>query len=306
MELQLLALAQATLVSQNWIWAGVFRPNHDITGMDLRDIGAIGYEINLGDQESGGKPTRIDTKSNDFDIHALYQFIAMNIHPDVIYSMDIVEGGDLSWVQETLIETTNGGAVGESATASIFDAANKLTNGWFSHYFPKDGTPLIVNANNRVHIGYYKERDGSLHDIRDIDYLAVLNLSGKTDLNTVASWGESFDNDTIPLEIRLETRMNILKQVLSNNFTLKGYARRIMFNPRFLNALNAACHHAGLVIRPQNMIHEFAQGMTRGNYNMTQYALPSQSVSPLFTSQPNSYRGQGIGNYQGYYTRQGY
>ena len=304
MELQLLALAQATLVSQNWAWAGSFLPNHDITGMDLRDIGAIGYEVNLAGNE--GKPTKIDTKSNDFDTNALYQFILMNINKDIIYSMDIVEGGDLSWVQEVFLESSYRNEAGGSAYTHIVESANELTGGVFSQVFPA-GQPIVSNAMNRVHVGYYKERDGSIKDIRNIDYLAILNLSGKNDLSTVAQWGESFDNDSIPLEVRLETRMNILKQVLSNNFTLKGYARRIMFNPIFLNALNASCYHAGLVIRPQNTFQQFSQGMSRGNYNMAQYALPSEAVQPLFTYQPQSYRpNAGIGNYQGYYSRQGY
>jgi hypothetical protein len=300
MELQLLALAQATLVSQNWAWAGAFRPNHDITGMDLRDIGAIGYEINLNGGD-GGKPKRVDTKASDFDGNALSQFIQMNIHKDVVYSMDVDEGGDLSWINELFLESAYGGAVGSQAAQYIIQAADNLTNNAFSATF--QGGPIVSHASNRVHLGYYKEVDGSLHDIRDIDYLAILNLLGKNDLTTVAQWGETFDNDAIPLEIRLETRLNIIKQVMSNNFTLKGYARRILFNPAFLNSLNQACYNAGLIIRPHNMIQEFAQGMSRGSYNMMQYALPSESVHALFTNQPQSYRNSGIGNYQGYFSR---
>lgn len=300
MELQLMALAQSTLMSRNMAWAGAFRPDHEVKGLDLRDIGAVGYEVNLtGDPQA--KPEKVDTKAKSFDINALYQLISMSINDVLLYSMDVEEVGELSWIHQAFIAAANGNV---DAHQMIVDSANTLTNGAFGRHF--QGGQIAADDQNRVHLGYYKDSKGNMRDLRDIDYLALLNISGKDDPATVAKWGETFDNTDIPLEIRLEERGNILKGVLGNNVHIKGYARRITFNPNFLIALNTACLEAGLNIRPHNTVQEFTGGQARGNFNAAQFGVSGQSVTGLFNAQQNPWGGQqqGFANFQGRYGRQ--
>mgnify|MGYP001191189546 CR=1 FL=1 len=301
MELQLLGLAQSTLLSRNMAWAGVFRQNHEAKGLDLRDIGAIGYEVNLtGDPQA--KPEKVDTKAKSFDINALYQLVHMSINDVLLYSMDIEEVGELSWIHQAFIASANGN---QDAYQLIIDSANTLTNGYFAQRF--QGGPIAVDDQNRIHLGYYKDSQNNLRDLRDIDYLAMLNISGKDDPATVAKWGETFDNKDIPLEIRLEERANILRGVLSNNMHIKGYARRITFNPEFIIALNLACADAGLAIRPQNLVQEFTGGQARGNFNAGQFGVSGQAVGGLFNASQSPWGNQhqqGFANFQGRYGRQ--
>ena len=284
MELQLLALSTTTLLSRNLAWAGVFRPRHGVKGVDTRDIGAIGFEVPF----AGDKPKRIDTKANDFDINKLYQLVSMAVNDSLMYSMDVEEVGELSWIHQAFIAAANGN---QDANQLILDSANNLTEGWFAQIFQGGG--VAVDDQVRVHTGYYIDEDGRQRDLREIDYLAMLNMVGESSPELVAKWGETFDNVNIPLEVRLEERANILKGILGQSMHVKGYARRITFNPAFLMALNEASAKAGLVVRPHNLIQEFMGTGMRGNMSAAQFGLSSSQVGNLFSYGPQ----QPWGNY---------
>ena len=290
MELQLLALAQTTYLSRNMAWAGVFTPRK-VKGMDAKDIGAIGYEVNLtGDHNK--KPEKVDTKKEDFTDQALKAFIAMNIRQKMLYSMDIEEAGEMTWINEAFIAAANGNQDGYN---TIYEAADRLTNGHFSKRFGRTET-IAIDTNNRIHLGYWIDSNNKRHDLREIDYLAMLNLHGKDDPGMVVRWAETYENVDIPMFIRLETRRQLYESVLQDNFHLKGYARRITLMPHFLESLNAACYDAGLRIRPDKFVQEFAGPGLRGNFQAGQYALDPNATSHLFaTNAPNPYQGnQGV------------
>ncbi len=298
MELQLLALSTTTLLSRNHAWAGVFRPR-PVKGVDLRDIGAIGYEVNFtGDQNA--KPEYIDTKSNDFDLNALYQFVSMAINDGLIYSMDVEEVGELSWIHQAFLAEANNN---RDAHQMILDAANNLTMGHFGQIY--QGGQICVDDNNRVHLGHYTDENGQRRDLRDIDYLALLNLAGKNDPNVVVEWGNTFDQTDVPMEIRLEKRAKILKAMLGSSLVIKGYARRITFNPAFLEALNLACAKAGLSIRPNNLIQEFSGVGARGNFTAANFALGGQGANTLFNYGAPQWGAQshGFGSFTGRFGR---
>lgn len=298
MELQLLALSTTTLLSRNHAWAGVFRPR-PVKGVDLRDIGAVGYEVNFtGDQNA--KPEYIDTKAQDFDLNALYQFVSMSINDGLLYSMDIEEVGELSWIHQAFLASANGD---HEVTRLILDSANNLTNGAFGEIW--QGGAICVDDNNRIHLGHYTDENGQVRDLRDIDYLALLNLAGKNDPSVVVEWGNSFDQIDVPMEIRLEKRAKILKAMLGSSLVIKGYARRITFEPAFLEVLNIACAKAGLTIRPNNLIQEFSGAGTRGNFNAANFALGGQGANTLFNYGTPQWGQQthGFGSYTGRFGR---
>lgn len=289
-ELQLLALSTAGLLSKNMAWGGVYRPRYSKSGQyDLRDIGAIGYEVNLtGDPNA--RPERVDTKADSFSTTSLYALLQQTVHDSLLYSMDIEEVGTLAWLHQVFIAAANNEP---GAYRSIVDAATRLTDGHFSQYW--QGGPICVDDNNRVHLGYYIDQDGSRRDIRDIDYLALLNLIGEKDMATVVNWSKSFDDVNVPAEIRLEQRAKLLKALLPG-VQLKGYARRVTFYPEFLTALTLAASAAGLTIRPSNLINDFTGTGTRPTYQAAQFAVNSQMGQGLFNwSAPNAYGGRGMG-----------
>lgn len=296
MELQLLALAQVTLLTHNHAWAGVFRPRHNVKGVDTRDIGAIGYEVSMA---GDGTKERVDTKSQAFDINALYQFLSMNISDKLIISMDVEETGALSWIHQAFAAAAGGNP---GANSYILDAANNLTNGHFTSFF--QGGPIAIDDQNRIHLGYYIDNEGTRRDLREIDYLALLNHAGKDDPSLVAKWSDTFDNVSIPMEIRLEDRTKILKALLtSQNVHVKGYARRYTLSPDFIRALTQACGKAGLVIRPNNLIQDFNNGTVRGNQAAASFGIGGGDVNNLFNSGQSAWGGYQSTGFHGRFGR---
>lgn len=288
-ELQLLSLAQTTILSRQMNWAGCFRPRDHVKGTDLRDIGAIGYEVPLSG-DVNAKPAAVDTKAASFGDAELYQLITQTIRDKLLYSLDIDECGDLGWLQQIFL-TAADKFVPEDYN-EVIAAADRLTNNMFSQFFfnNQDDTSIAWFDNNRIHLGYYKDEHGEMRDIRDIDYLAMLNLSGKDNLDVVAKWGDTFDNIDVPMEIRLADRAEMIRGILGDNVKFKAYARRITFNPHFIVSLNEACHAAGLIVRPENMIQEFTGGVVRGNFNVDRMGLSGSVANSqaLFNNVSNS------------------
>lgn len=293
LELQLLALASSTLASRQMAWSGVFLPRFNVMGPDLRDIGAIGYEVNLTPNPEA-LPDRIPTKSESFGRRELYQLIGAAVNDKVVYSLDVEETGPQAWINQTFIAAANGIA---TAYEAIIQAANNLTNGRFAQIWAP-GTPIAQDDNNRIHLGYYVDGAGKRCDVRDLDYLAMLNLLGEKDLPKFHEWTETFENTQIPLEIRLQTRAQIIKALVPD-VKIKGFARRITFTADFIAALEQAIQSAGLVIRPNNVQVIEGAAVQRGSFNADAFAVNNQVGAGLFSYAQSSpyggYRG-GLGS----------
>lgn len=281
MELQLLGLSTATLLSKGMAWAGVFQPNYGAQGVDLRDIGAVGYEVNLtGDPNA--ELDRIDTKAESFTQDSLYQLIHMAVHNALIYSMDIEETGALNWITGAFAAAANNDP---AARQLIVEAADTLTLGNFSQLFGNE--PIAVDDHNRIHLGYYRGADDKRRDIRELDYLAMLNMMGAKDPRVVIEYADTFDRTDVPLEIRLERRLNIMRAVLGESLQIKGFARRITFNPKFIKALEESCAAAGMIVRPSNVAQDFGTLGIRGNLSAGNYAVRDFAGSMFQSGQRN-------------------
>lgn len=283
LERILLGLSSAALLSVNNAWAGVYRKRY-VQGPDLRDIGAVGYEANLMGTANPADMKRIDTSVDTFGPQQLHQLLSAVMYPGLIYSMDIEEVSDLSWIHLTFIAAASGVT---DARQAIIEAADTLTGGHFSRYFPQ-GALIANDDNNRIHLGYYIDQTTSeRRDIRTIDYLAMLNMCGANDLATVVEYADTFDRTDIPLEYRLDRRAKILRNLIGDNLKFKGFARRITFNPEFIMALQAGVHDAGLVIRPSNTIQDFGSAGQRGNPTVGTYAVQGAQAGLFNWAQPS-------------------
>ena len=287
-ELQLLALSTAMLASRNMAWGGAFANRGYNNGANLRDIGGIGYELNLSANPQE-KPDRINTDADTFSNQALFQLLQMSCHDSLIYSMDVEETGEQSWIHQMFIAAAAGQ---QTAYDAVYKSADRLSEGHFARLF-EYGSPIANDDNVRVHLGYYEDQSGQRRDDRNIDTLALYNLLGATDMPTVINWGRTFDDASVPQEMRLEQREKILKGLLGN-VRIKGYARRITFHPKFMIALATAIHNAGLVIRPQNLMTNFHAQQGRGNYNAAAFGVGAAAGDTLF-----NYSQQPYGGYQG-------
>lgn len=240
---QLLALLPVLALRENNQWIQAFRPLPHVSGVDMRDIGAIGIEVNF-ENDPSGFGQRIDTKADKFNEESLARLVTATIKPGIIISLDVPECGTSTWYNGVFAAAAEGNM---KANQAIIDAANKLTHGRFGNYFPNGGR-VAVDENNRIHLGYYVDGTGIRKDIRDIDYLAILNMYGQSDPVIIKDWSDTFLKSGYPLALRLASRKRII-QGRFGDVTITGFARRVTFEAEFIKALDKAAQEAGLVIR---------------------------------------------------------
>lgn len=286
LELQLLSLATASVMQVEDCWMQVFQKSFTAKGkeqsLDLQSLAGFGHELGVV----------VDTNDDQWN---LVEFMRRyTLHDQLTYTLHVEETGDLTWIQSLLRDAAEGPAHSPAAYDEVIAAANRLTDGHFATYF-KAGDEIGQVERDRVILGYYFDATGVRRDVRDIDYLAMLNLFGATDMATVEEFGNTFLAETGPDYERLDRRVRILRSALSDQLHVKGYATPVNLNPAFLNALYDGIQAAGLTMRFENHF-ELGRTNNRANLGLMQYAMNSQDVRGRYS------RGAGTQAY-GYQTR---
>ena len=222
-------------------WAQSFRPSSTGRDLDIRDIGALNIRANITNDPSGfGK--RVDTKTDSFKANDFSNYIATMIQEGLIVSMDVPECGPQSWYLSVFAAAANKSSV---AYNLIYDAADQLTNGNFSRIFQK-GSPIFVDSNDRVHLGYWETKDGVKRDIRDFDLLAVSNYFGENNPQLIGEWCDTWVESRGPIEGRLNFREKLIRSMSGESAVINGFAQRVTFVNSFLDSLVKASSDAGL------------------------------------------------------------
>ena len=282
----LMALATTMSVIQGNAWIQAFKKQH-VAGnkLDLTDIGAVGVDLNWENNQSGiGAP--IDTSSAAFTDAFLAQLLN-TIVSGVQISIDVPECG-----KETFYTSIFGAAAAGNAGAQrdIFNAANQLTGGNFAKFFnPADS--IVVRDNAIVLNGYYTDANHERRDIRQIDYLAVMNMAiANGDYTMVENWCNSLYNvDMHPAQALFERALII--QNIAGDVTFTGRSRRVTFTDSFINAFAEALTRTDVRFDVQN---------TGIDMRSQQRAVPGQRFAGAVLSQGNfggfMNRGIGTGN----------
>lgn len=235
----LLGISTATVIQEGLVWTEAFRPMKGVNTQlsRIRDIGALGYEIK--ELNEGGVRAKIDTKGNNFGNQQFYQLITSTVFPTPVYSIDIEDGGSNSWLTSVFTAAAEDNSM---AVRAIIEACDSLTNGMFSQRFK--GTKIVSYDDNRVFLGTYRDSDtNELRDIRDLDYLAILNLTGE-DPAIIEDFEMTQHRNGGPSPMRLAKLEGILRSIFSTSLNIKGYASRYTFSGEFIAALTMATRDA--------------------------------------------------------------
>jgi hypothetical protein len=273
-ESQLLALAAARALGADMGWGATFN-RKAAGGMNFRDIGAIGLDVPVLANQPGG-PSRIDTRAQAFDAGKLYELLSLGVHPELMYRMDIPESSEMTWIQSAF----SAAATNSEAYNAVIQAANNLTKGCFNSNFP--GGPITYVENQRTIMGYYIDKSTQkMVSLATIDYLAVLNYYGDTDMATVREFDATYDPRQ-PIDQRIDKRLKIIKTIVGNDIRVTGYATPTLFLASFIDSLASAVQQAGLTIQPSNLQWN-STGDTRRTFGQfSQYTVASTGMPTLF------------------------
>ena len=237
---QLLMLSSAACITESTNWTFNFMPRRMASkdDLNLRDISALGFDINAAGNPDG-VGNRI-TGLEDLTPVKLNSLFASICTPVPVLALDVFECGASTWEHSVFAAAADGSS---DAISDIVYSLDKLTNGGFSRIWNPENK-ICFQYGGRTPAGFYTGKDGKRKDIRNIDYLAMLNLFGDRDMNVVRRFSEAWNNASLSFDQRTKWR----KEVTDNlGATYVGWYRRIVFSTAFIKALTTSLRESGLV-----------------------------------------------------------
>lgn len=279
---QLLALIAAYQLGEGTNWFPNFLPRHGSIGkkgVDMKDIGAINIEANVYNEPGDfGRP--IDTKSSAFTPQEQGKLLVQAVRPGLAISLDVSQCGTDTWYNEVFSAAASLHPDSVHAWHAILEAAQALTGGHFAQFYTEDLSP-VFQGDDRVLLGYYTNNDGVKCDIRDLDYLAVMNLAGENP-KVGADWSDTFTRTEYSIEKRLEARRTMTQNLL-HTAVFTGTAQRVTFRRQFMEALVKGAAAAGLNLRTINAAANMEFQNSRGTASWADAGVLSPQASGLFT-----------------------
>lgn len=246
-ETMLLAHATAHAVGESPEVMRAFEPNLSIGEDDMRNIGALAIEPNLQDLDRGFGE-RLETKVASFTAAKRQALLRTVVRPGVIHSIDVPECGASTWQHVDWMAAAQGD---QRAMDRIYNAAVTLTDGHFEDLYSRTD-PILDSHVERIHAGYYTEGDRGVRlDLRDFDYLALLNMlrpEKEDDLLLIQKWGmaASTNDDTL---LSQSERYEIIRDFVPTA-VITGFHQRYNFDIRFDEALIEAIARCKLSLNP--------------------------------------------------------
>lgn len=261
-------IATTGLLAQAGLWRRAYVPNMHIPKgqMDIRDVGAFGYEVPQLTRD--GRPELIDTKSAEFTNEMFNRYMSSAFHDEVIYQIDVPDG-------HFLLALFNAEANGDQGARHIvFNIINGLTNGAFATLYNVND-PMFHSDDTRVINGYYLDSETKRPKSLDvIDHLAMLNMTNG-DVRAMQEFEQSFQLGQPPA-LKLAIRTAMLEELTSNGMKVRSYSTRLTINPKFMEALVNA-------LRTQKLFPEINNSFAR----QQSYVRPTADFYQRWTVNPN-------------------
>lgn len=260
-ELSLLSLATSALTLSNYTYEQALKQKYNGESVDIHSLNGLEYEIER----------EIGAHQPNFSVRELMQEVA---YPTPIYTIDIPECGDLSWVWDDFRQAVMGD---QDAYARVYHTADSLTDGEFSKMF-KFGDSLGELLDDRVVLGYYKDSQGKTIDLRHLDYLAALNILGVSDTGAAFAYGDTFNPRTNSLEKRLSDRLKIQDEMTGGSKVVTGYAQPVIIDGTFLTTLWNAVDKAAGRIRIDNPTEQ-VRSISRSHTSLLSHGARASSLA---------------------------
>lgn len=290
LELQLLHMANMFNIIEGEKWTNCFSPKFGDNANDkLHDLSGIQWEAPALEADKGN----VDFYAADLEETDRLDLIQENFHRDPIISLDIPEVGPDTWLLDAFaVLAENDDA---NAEAAIIDAADVLTDGVFSTMWDANQEAILSPMVDRVHLGTWSDSEGRARDLREINYLAMLNIGDGTEvgMQTLYDYAATFaDLENVSVEKRLEQRLAIMRSAGFSDIEVTGYATRVTFNINFLAVLASAMHKAGINLETADQYGQQRRGRAQ-SANANMFQRNDDRSSGLFNNRRGSGRQQG-------------
>ncbi len=292
LELDLLNISNTLRVANEQAWARAFSP---VVGKvrDLRDIGALGY--------MGPTPAKVDTKTETFTQQHFADMMFAFVKPHPVFMIDLDTMGDNGFIDSIWIDLMAGPNQAKAKQVFI-QAVNNLIGQDFKQFFDYTTEAIIQPYGATINKGYWFDGDEK-RDRRDLDVLGALNAS-EGNMQEFMSWYATRCNTSTQADLRNKQYLGYERQYLGNNVTDTGRAVRAIFNPKFIQGLDAGIAAAGLQVLMDNVAMNFGAQRFQGNMAINNFAVTGNAhVASAFgaVNSGGGYQpvGVGLGSFYG-------
>ena len=221
--------------------------------VDLRNIGFLNIEANLGSDggERYGKP--VETSASDFDDRAMGVFLDNTVTRSPILSVDCLTTGVQAYTTTGLFLAARGTAEEASrAHAELMHSMNCATDGELAKIIDLD-TPLVMGEGELVHVGFWYDDNNEQRDLFELDnYLAMAVVGGTNNPSLAQDWVATYLNRREPEEKRKSERLTLLKAASNGAVKVTGTALRVEINGEVADAFVKAMGRAKLPLVPRS------------------------------------------------------
>lgn len=193
-------------------WTSVFTRAAGDSGKKT-SVGAFGLEYTPNDQAphvSAMIPVSagFDVQSGS-DVKSPLQVLNAYCHNTMQIAMDIVQGGPMSWVQAVFANAVPGSI----QEARINEELNAFSNGAWSKIW-NGSQPITILSPVEIHLGHCTEQDGTVRDIRSLDYLHMLQATN-ADAQIMIPYSEGFYPGNCD-KVAMDKKRKIIQNYASN------------------------------------------------------------------------------------------
>ena len=219
-ELFLYGLASVSVLTANDLWVDGFKPSI-LTATPNRNPGGLFLEIPDKNDEAMRRKEYASSAQEE-----LLRDIDFLFNNDVKISLDCNDSGSLNWISDMF-------ALNQSD--NLFEAANNLTDDVFDEISAGDYDAIARNQTRRFYLGQAETEQG-LRDIREVDYLYLINAFDENNSSKAAAeWDYSIGDDN---ELGLWQRLTAIEDVYGHgSFQVTGFTDRVVVEPDFVKDL---------------------------------------------------------------------
>lgn len=297
----LLAVSTSIIAHDPRLWMEMLRPkamsqNNSSIGAPLADYSAIGYDIPDADGNLTPLPVHSEEYTRD-NFAVLFQTIKSNVFPDLATCIDIPESvlgaRPIKEFEKTGMVVANPGNnqadidEAERRMMAIDDACNNvhrtldyMTDNQFSELFGQTGSILLPNP-IMIPIGYWVDQHGNKRDIREFNYLAARDYSGRReDEDFMSRWEATYNAAQGYEATACAERIALIREMAGNcEIIVKGYAWRYIIDPAFIVAAGQATIKAGVSPTYNNLTQKDQRKLRGEDARVAQYLVPHSRAS---------------------------
>lgn len=240
------AIGSAGYLSDSNRWIQAFNPIY-ANELKERFVGALGREVPMLDTPiRRGEPETMGVLTNDASFDFI-EFCRTAFYLDrLVIAVDIEEGGQLSPVQNIILDAAKGVAESEAAVVASLDFL--FGGNTFSTIWDNAGKPALLTTDyTRIPLGYYVDSQGRKRDVRNIDMVYLMNTVD--DVQTIGKLTDAYYNQQLDEQRRISDAIEVLN-TMNSTFELTGYAQRVFATPEFFDLFREAAESAHVSIGP--------------------------------------------------------